>query len=159
VKPSGFRFSRVAFAIVFLIGSGCAWQSELTDRGDLEQAFAEEYHFTPPASVTDMRCKIVNIGDSWSKWMSFTCERATFDRIVADGFAHATGSETTRGGMWSAALTDKGPNVPAWWRNPTDPERIVAYFKTAHPNDLSGCMTVWWDEASNTVFCKSAAWH
>ena len=152
-----FLFSVLCVGMLLV---GCS--REPTGRGELDQEFQAEYGFPPPSGVAELRCRVVRVGDTWSKWMLFTYDQATVERIVSVGFTNAMAEDLKRPweALWSQDLTasQQNPNAPKWFRLPGDrPARI--YYKLGHPNDVAGYSYIWIDDTNKTVFAKSAAWH
>lgn len=147
---------------VLLILAGCAGSQEPTSRSDLEREFQAEFGFSPPSKLTEMRCKIVWVGDTWAKWMLFTYDEETIDRIASTGFSK-TGTKELGGGweaIWSRDLmaSQPNPNAPKWFRLPSQTPAHV-YYKEGHPRDSSGYSYIWIDDTNKTVYAKSSAWH
>jgi hypothetical protein len=138
---------------------GCA--REPKNRTELEQEFQAEYGFVPPAKISDLRCREVSVGDTWSKWILFTYDEETVQRIISAGFTNASPELQKRWGtVWSQDLfgSRRNPNAPKWWPDPPTPP-IRVYYKIGDPRDFAGFKYVWIDERSKVVYAKSAAWH
>jgi hypothetical protein len=139
---------------------GCS--HEPTSRSDLEGEFQAEYGFPPTSNVTEIRCKIVTVGDTWSKWMLFTYDEATVKRITSAGFSNATaeGIKNPSRAIWSQDFeaANPNPNAPEWFRLPGD-RTVRIYYKLGHPKDYAGYRYIWIDDTNKTVYAKNAAWH
>ena len=145
-----------------LLVVGCS--HEPTSRAALESDFKSEYGFSPSAQITTLRCKIVVVGDTWSKWMLFTYDEPTVTQITSAGFTKATPAELNNpwGSNWAQDLfpSQPNPNAPEWFHSPDRGIKVpLVYYKLGHPNDYAGYKVIWIDETNKTVYAASAAWH
>ena len=149
-------------ALCGVVLAGCAGSSEPTSRKKLEREFQAEFGFPPSNQITELRCKIVWVGDTWSKWMLFTLDEATVQGIVGAGFVLADSASLVRPRekLWTLDLTDKrpNPNAPKWWQLPGI-KKVRVYYKEGHPKDFEGYRYLWIDGDTKTVYAKSSAWH
>jgi len=141
---------------VYLAGHAALWGPyEPTDRATLEQEFRSEFGFTPPAAVTDIRSRITVVGDTWTKWMAFTLDEDTLQRIVRQGFSESNPG-LHGGGSWV--------NAPAWWKPPAlnaGPGGLTPriFHKEGHRKDFGGsAFFLWVDEKGRRVYSQSTAW-
>ncbi len=136
--------------------------SEPFTRRGLENEFQVEYGFPPPPQITSLRCKTVVVGDSWSKWMLFTYDKTTVDKIISLGFTNATAKDLKEpwSALWSRDLTAStpNPNAPKWFQLPGD-RPVQVFYKLGHPNDYAGYRYIWIDDIKKIVYAKNAAWH
>ncbi len=142
--------------------SGCAGSSEPTTRGELEREFQAEFGFKPPKEVAELRCRIVWVGDTWTKWMLFTLDEGAMQRIIGNGFTLADPASLARPWekLWTQDLTREkpNPNEPVWWRVP-GAKQVRVYHKEGHPRDYSGYRYMWVDGERKVVYAECAAWH
>jgi hypothetical protein len=136
---------------------GCCGSSEPKKRSELEREFQAEFGFGPPSAVRELRCKIVRVGDTWGKWLLFTHDESTHQRIVTNGFtaADALNSSDT---LWHQDLTSQNPNAPDWWSTP-GANQVRIYYKEGHPKDFAGFIYLWIDDTNKRVYANSSAWH
>jgi hypothetical protein len=155
-----FSILKVVGLSSLLLFAGCSGSSEPTSRTDLEREFQAEFGIAPSSSVTQIQCKIVRVGDAWSKWMLFTLDEATLQRIVGSGFNAASAEQLKYpwGSHWQQDLNKQNPNAPSWWRSP-GANQVRVYYREPNRKDFGGSsMFIWVDENAKTVFSNSSAW-
>src|SRR5712691_1335386 len=127
--------------------AGCGGTSEPKRRSELEREFQAEFGFEPPSTVQELRCKIVRVGDTWGKWMLFTLDEVTLQRIVTNGFTTSGALKSSSGALWHQDLTGQNPNAPDWWSAPSVNE-VRIYYKEGHPKDFAGFIYLWIDDTN-----------
>lgn len=146
--------------------AGCARHFEPIDAADLDKAFVDDFGFHPAPGVTELRCRIVSIGDTSARWFFFKCDESTFKKIVAGGFIEADSSilDTPWKNPKVPDVMEKNPNAPKWW--PESPRKNMKRFyyidKPANEGGLpreSAFAYLWTDEASKTVYARFSSWH
>ena len=147
----------VALCCIIFV-SGCGGSSEPTKRSELEREFEAEFGFEPPSRVQELRCKIVRVGDTWGKWMLFTLDEVTLQRVVTNGFTETSPHDSLSSELWYRDLTSQNPNAPNWWRLPSA-NRVQIYYKEGDPRDVAGYKFLWIDDTNRKVYAKSSAWH
>lgn len=149
-------------AFVFFIWWVRAWLEpyEPTSRRALEKEFYSEFGFNPSADIKEIHCRIVTIGDTWSKWIVFTYNKNTVVEVLNEGFTEATSQQlnSSTWPVWRSDLSEHNPNEPQWWRLPSI-NRVAVYYKEGSPRDFAGFTYLWVDESAHLVYVKSAAWH
>jgi hypothetical protein len=149
-------------ALCGIVFAGCAGSSEPTSRKKLVREFQAEFGFPPSNQITELRCKIVWVGDTWNKWMLFTLDEATVQAIIGAGFVLADSASLERPWekLWTQDLTREAPNpnAPKWWQIP-GAKKVRVYYREGHPKDLAGYKYLWIDGDTKTVYAKSSAWH
>jgi len=127
----------------------------------LESEFRQEFGFLPSTNVVGLRCKIVRVGDTLSKWFSFSYDAATLQRLTNHNFFAATPEDLRRWGeaRWSQDYVfEKNPNAPPWWVKPRHPESVPVFFKEHQVNaPRSGYVYFWIDSPSSRVYGRSLA--
>ena len=153
------KFWFVALWCIMFI-SGCGASSEPKKRGALDREFLAEFGFQPPPTIQDLRCKVVRVGDTWGKWLLFTLDEATLQRVISNGFTAASpdAQRNSSAALWSQDLVRTNPNAPSWWRSPGT-NQVRVYYRESHPRDFAGFTYFWVDENNRTVYAESAAWH
>jgi len=146
--------------IVPIIG-GCAGSSEPTGRSDLEWQFQDEFGFTPPSIVSNIHCKVVHVGDTRGKWLSFSFEMMTFQRITNQGFSAAAADLLRNPGqsLWCQDIVGHNPNEPRWWRKPSTDGKDPVYYRERNATNFNQSYIFLWVNPSNqTVYVRTAAW-
>jgi hypothetical protein len=147
--------------IALALAGGCTSSDEPTARADLERAFQEEFGFRPPAAVSIVRSRTVRIGDTWGRWLCFTYEPSTLQRITNAGFVvpeprELAAPETQ---LWSQDLFSHNPNEPTWWRTPAADRSDPVRYKEGQMSNYHRSFTYLWLSNSNkTVYVRTVAW-
>jgi hypothetical protein len=144
------------WCIVFI--SGCGGSSEPKTRSELDREFQAEFGFQPPPAIQELRCKVVRVGDTWGKWLLFTLDEGTLQRIVTNGFTTADAMNSSSVALWYRDLTGQNPNAPNWW-SISGSNQARVYYKEKHPNDSAGFTYLCIDDTNKRVYAKSSAWH
>lgn len=142
--------------------AGCSGSREPTSRADLELAFKEEFGFVPPPTVIELRCKTVKVGDSWAKWLAFTYEEATWQKILSLGFDVAESRDFEKL-PWPDDRLAKNPNAPTWWsQSPRASAQRLYYldrlYKAGVTPNHSSYSYLWVDEKTHTVYWHRSIW-
>jgi hypothetical protein len=155
----------LALTIPFLF-CGCWYSSEPKRRDQLEKQFRNDFGFVPPAEVTEIRCKMVRVGDSFVRWLSFRADTVTISRIVTNGFdssafAELEKSRIIRTGKSSPALIDPyeiNPNAPKWWPDLSRVKFKQLYYTSGWSKSESAYTYFFINEANGLVFSHTAIW-
>jgi hypothetical protein len=156
-----YMISCCAIVAVVLLFTGCSKSRESFDRVELEQEFEGQFGFAPNQNAFEIRCKLVNIGDTVTQWLSFRCDREFVQRIAGRGFI-----KISEGGIYRAAIPDvkmANPNAPSWWKSMKDCGTqdlyyIYAPYKTGAEMLQNQFRYFWWDDASGTVYYCNRVW-
>ena len=140
-----------------LLLAGCSGSHEATSRQELEREFQTEFGFSPSTNI-ELRCKIVQVGDTWGKWMRFTYDSSTIQRIIGAGFTNASSTELNNPSqLWSQELNEHNPNAPGWWQTPSN-SLVRVYYKQGNQRDNPWFTYLWVDDINKAVYVKFAAW-
>lgn len=157
--------------LAFLIGlalcvAGCSGSREPTSQSDLAKEFEEEFNFAPSSRVTNLRCKVVRVGDTWAKWLSFGYDENTWRKILEQGFDVVEARDFDQSGKiaWPSDRLAKNPNAPSWWpQSPRTHVQRLYYvdrpYKKGDEPAVSSYAYLWIDESSQTVFWHRMVWH
>jgi hypothetical protein len=163
---SGGQSLWLALCIVGLSSVGCSRVSEPTSPKLLAKQFETFFGFNPPATITELRAKTVQIGDTYTDWISFRCDQAVFAEIAnnkglkvvdADEFWRER-EKSSRGRQSDVPhVAGDNPNAPWWW--PMSPEtsfRRLFYHPRQNSPERSSNHTIdryfWRDDESGKVF-------
>ena len=150
----------VSRVLIVLFLSGCGAR-EPKSRVELESEFRQEFGFLPSTNVVELRCKIVLVGDTLSKWFLFRCDAATLQTLTNQNFMAATREDLRRWGeaSWSQDyVNEKNPNAPPWWHKPQQPENAPVFFREHHDRVSPGGYVYFWLDAPNSrVYGRSLA--
>ena len=157
------RFVLTGFCVAIVLCNllGCAGPAEPQKRSDLEEKFRDEFGFAPTASVSNIQCKVVQVRNTWGKWLAFNYEPPTFQRITNQSFnlLNAKSSSDLGRLIWASDFLSLNPNEPPWWRRALLGERTIIYYKEGDVKNFNRSYTVLWLNSSNqTVYARSAAW-
>jgi hypothetical protein len=153
----------ISFICIAFILSGCAGSSEPTRRADLEREFSEEFGFKPGTNTVEIKCRLVQVGDSWSRWMQFTYDSNTLANIVSSGF-NPVMDEQLKDNVYTlsemAITGEPSPNAPKWWRKPL---RVAGttYFKEnpySPSNSMPSFCFIWVDQTQGVIYAESHTW-
>lgn len=157
-------FRVISYICTALILGGCASSCEPTRRSTLEKEFAGEFGFKPSTNLTEIKCRTVQVGDSWPRWMRFTYESNTFEKIIALGFIPVT-DEMLKDNVitvWERDLNDQpSPNAPSWWKKPAD--LVGTVFIKDNPyiegsNTIPSYRCVWVDKTQGMIYSEGHIW-
>jgi hypothetical protein len=155
------RLGGVLFCLVVMAQCVGCFEFEPKWRWVLRREFKSEFGFFPPLAIREIQCKKVQVGDTYQKWMMFTADESTIQRIVAGTFTRAKPEQlswASGAGYWTKALEEPNANEPEWWRLPHNKE-VRAYFIEGNPADANGYTFLWIDDVNKIVYVKFAAWH
>ncbi len=159
------RLALIGFAWIL---AGCTRVSEPTNPKQLAEQFEVFFGFKPPPSVTEIRSKSVQIGDSLTDWISFRCDQRVFSQMTNSRDLRVIDAERLSGELEKMArgapsdiphLAVVNPNAPRWW--PASKEasmRHLFYLPRLNTNQGSPGFPYgyehyfWRDEASGKVF-------
>jgi hypothetical protein len=147
-------------ASLALVAGGCVSSCNHTSKSGLNGQFAQEFGFEPMAGISVLHCKTYQVGDCYGRYISFTADDASLQRVVSGGFTNATAEELSRpwGSHWRQSLDERSPNAPDWWRTPgTNHFRV--FYKEPSRKDFGGSFhSIWIDDSTKTVYSQSAGW-
>lgn len=142
-------WSIAVFTLILL--SGC-WGSGSADSESLRaQAFEEVMGFPTPDGVTDIESHYFYMRDGYIRWLRFTCDAQTLDRIENEsGFDTASGQAS----HWAPGLGDRSqnPNAPDWWWEVDEGSAFSEFEREVSKEHGSDIAHLWIDRRSLTVF-------
>lgn len=158
-------FCVISFICTAIFLNGCAGSSEPTQRAELENGFSDEFGFKPDTNIAEIKCKVVQVGDTWSRWMRFTYDSNTVVKIIANGFKPVTDEllKDNVHSLWEAAIDKPSPNAPAWWKKPTQVVGVT-YFKenpfreNSPSNSMPSFCFFWIDKSQGEIYSESHIW-
>lgn len=146
------------FAICGL--AGCGGVDDLNKAADLADKFQEEFGVPVGVEFGSLQCRAVNVGDSYSSWLSFECSREALVKITS-GWA-----VTDRSNLVKSAHTverpfdvfEHNPNAPKWWPNVEKCNLGDVFYRRNSMGSLNGYIYVFWDSNVKRAFAQSAKW-
>jgi hypothetical protein len=158
------KFSSViAHCCVALFLTGCASSCDVTGERALETEFSIEFGCKPGFHASEIKCKRVTVGDTFSRWMRFTNDLSTLTNILkASGFKPVT-DELLKDGVytvWEQNIETPSPNAPSWWKRPT--QMVGKAYIRDNPyspsNSVPNFCFIWIDDAGGLIYSESCAW-
>jgi len=147
-----------------MLCAGCGGVWEPDSISALGKQFQSAFGIQPPADVSEMKCRIVNVGDSSSRWFSFKCSKATFDRLVNQGFdvverkildAPWTGS---KGPIDLIEPYQRNVNAPTWWPEVRNVQFEQFFYSLNKRKGENGYFFLVLDKTNNKVYAHSSVW-
>lgn len=114
--------SAVLLSVFGLMSARCSRVSEPTNQKELAGQFEAFFGFRPPPTVTELRSKRVQIGDSLTDWISFRCDQSVFSEITHSKQLRTIDADGRSGGPRAdiPQFAVSHYNAPRWW--PASPE-------------------------------------
>jgi len=149
-----------SIALIILLG-GCAREKESFSNSEMEREFEAQFGFRPDGKATEIRCKIVRIGDTITEWMAFRCDNQIALRIAETDF-----TKIAKRDIYKAAIPDvkmRNPNAPDWWKTMDDSgAQELYYIYTPYKDGAEPVQSrfryLWRDESSSTIFYYNGVW-
>lgn len=140
----------ISAAAAFGIWSIDLSAAETTDREDAVDAFHENFGFTPPPSIEEIKLKNVRIYDATAHWMSFTYDPAVFQSILEHDQPLSEAKAGSR--HFQDAVRDayniEDANRPEWVVSPEGRARRIFWKKDFLDHSFSEYY-LWVDTTSN----------
>jgi hypothetical protein len=152
------------FSVVLVSLLGCGGKWDPSSAADRAGEFQNGFGLPPPDDLKALTCRVVNVGDTSSRWFSFECSTATFEKLVGSNFDMIERSKLDSVGVGLTGplnLIDpykRNINAPEWWPDLRQIQFERLYYRMQKIDSSNGYLFIFADKLSGKVFASSAAW-
>lgn len=141
-----------SFIWTLIVGTlfiSCDAESE--DREKLVYAFQENFGFTPPNSVKDIKLKNWGLYDATAHWMAFTYDSNTLSRIIAHDQPLKVASNNSSEFFEIVKAIEKNAHHPKWLGLPNVETELI-YYKRNFLNHSYSEYYLWTNKEAQMTF-------